>query len=239
MKEIIRKLIQTQGGRYSRELGIHLSGGNSGEIFKWFLASKLFGARINSALAARTYKAFEKKGLLSPKKILNKKWAGLVRILDEGGYARYDFSTARRLLSIATNLEEEYGGDLNTLHERASDGVDLEIRLMRLGKGIGKVTTNIFLRELRQVWRKAQPEISPLVRLAAGNLGFLKKGEVPLQTLQKIWMANKMPGNDFCDFEAALVRLGKDYCKPLKCQRCDLKTNCKRLVNPGRFTPFC
>jgi hypothetical protein len=55
------------------------------------------------------------------------------------------------------DLQEQYAGDLNNLHEKAQDGKDLESRLKQLGKGIGDVTVNIFLRELRTVWVKARP----------------------------------------------------------------------------------
>jgi hypothetical protein len=35
---------------------------------------------------------------LTPKQILKTGWDDLVKILDEGGYTRYDFKTADRLL---------------------------------------------------------------------------------------------------------------------------------------------
>ena len=48
-KETIAQLMEKWGGRYSKELGIDLESGRSDEIFKWFLASILFGARISQA----------------------------------------------------------------------------------------------------------------------------------------------------------------------------------------------
>lgn len=121
------------------------------EIFKWFLASKLFGARIGTNIAIKTYKGFEKRGVVSPERILETGWDGLVRILDDGGYVRYDFSTATKLLEIMEDLKRDYNGDLNRLQQKAGDEKDLEYRLKSLGKGIGAVTVNIFLRELRSV----------------------------------------------------------------------------------------
>jgi hypothetical protein len=41
---------------YSEELGISLWENDDGEIFKWFLASLLFGARISETIAEKTYK---------------------------------------------------------------------------------------------------------------------------------------------------------------------------------------
>ena len=98
VKDTIKKLISTLGGKFSKELGINLSKGKSTEIFKWFLASKLFGARIGTNIAIKTYREFERCCVLSPEKILDTGWDGLVKILDDGEYARYDFSTATKLL---------------------------------------------------------------------------------------------------------------------------------------------
>ncbi|MFO0794618.1 MAG: hypothetical protein U0586_11225 [Candidatus Brocadiaceae bacterium] len=228
---MIKKLISVLGGKFSEELGIDLSKGESTEIFKWFLASKLFGARIGTNIAIKTYREFERCGVLSPEKILETGWDGLVRIVDDGGYVRYDFSTATKLLEIMKNLKKFYHGDLNKLHEMADDEDDLEDLLKGLGKGIGDVTVNIFLRELRSIWKMANPAPSELVILAARNLGFISQMEEPLSALKKFWTLNKIPGKDFSDFEAALVRLGKDFCKKRKCNKCPLESECKCKAN--------
>lgn len=224
---IIEKLIDATGGRFSRELGIDLSVGDGGEIFKWFLASKLFGARISSQIAIKTYKEFEAEGVTTPEMILKIGWDGLVQILDSGGYARYDFSTATKLLEIVNDLEKNYGGDLRQLHDQSTDEKELERRLKDLGKGIGDVTVNIFLRELRNIWNKANPQPCTMVKLAARHLGLLQPGENALKALKEAWEAGKVRGSDFCDFEAALLRLGKDYCKRSRCNICPLKEICK------------
>jgi endonuclease III len=226
VKDTIKKLISTLGRKFSQELGIDLSKGESTEIFKWFLASKLFGARIGTNIAIKTYREFERCGVLSPEKILDTGWDGLVRILDDGGYARYDFSTATKLLEIMEDLKKYYDGDLNRLHQKARDEEELENLLKGLGKGIGDVTVNIFLRELRSVWKMANPIPSELVILAARNLGFISQTEEPLSALKKVWLAHTIKGKDFSDFEAALLRLGKDFCKKRKCSSCPMAEEC-------------
>ena len=224
----IEKLINKVGGRFSSELGIDLSGGDPAELFKWFLASKLFGARISSHIAMKTYKEFEARGATTAEMILKTGWDGLVHILDSGGYARYDFSTATKLIAIMNDLEKDYGGDLKQLHDESADEEELERRLKGLGKGIGDVTVNIFLRELRNIWEKADPQPCTLVKLAARHLGFLRPRENALKVLKEAWEARKVPGRDFCDFEAALLRLGKNYCKRSRCDICPMEEECKR-----------
>lgn len=221
-----KRLIDSMGGRFSAELGIDLAGADSGQIFPWFLAAKLMGARIATKTALATYREFGRRGVTSPERIRKTGWDGLVEILDAGGYSRYDFSTATKLLSITDDLLRLYGGDLNVLHAKSSDSRDLEERLKALGKGIGDVTVNIFLRELRTVWDKARPALSPLVLRAAGHLKLLALDEDPLPALERFWSKRKVEGRDFCDFEAALLRLGKDYCKKRRCPACPMGDEC-------------
>lgn len=208
----IRSLIESAGGRFSKELGIDLHSSKPREIFRWFLAAILFGARISERLATRAFQLFDREGVASPEKILNRGWDGLVQLLDKGGYARYDFKTATKLLEVAKALEEQYGGDLNRLHAMASGGVDLENRLQSLAKGIGQVTVNIFLREMRGIWEKSGPLPSDLCVAAARTLGFIPMNLKPrkkiLVELQALWKTYGLPGMDFADFEAALVRRG-------------------------------
>jgi endonuclease III len=230
---ILKKLIGNVGGRFSVAIGIDLSSQNPEEIFKWFLASVLFGTRISERIVIKTYKEFEKEGILSPESILNTGWGGLVEILDRGGYVRYDFKTATKLLDLSTALTDKYGDDLNVLHSTASGPRDLEARLKALAKGIGDVTVNIFLREMRGIWGKAEPFPSDLVVMAAKHIGIISvrsqdRGKV-LAFLKKKWTDEGMEMKDFPDFEAALLRLGKDYCRKGFCDRCSMKCECRRI----------
>ena len=59
---------------------------------------------------------------------------------------------------------------ISSLHEAAADATDLEARLKAI-YGIGPVTANIFLRELRPVWAKADPAPLPVVVDLAGVQG--------------------------------------------------------------------
>ena len=223
------RLIEVLGGMYSRELGIDLSGPDRAQIFRWFLAAKLMGARISTRVALSTWRAFDRRGVDTPERIQQTGWDGLVAILDEGGYVRYDYSTATRLLAITGDILKGYCGDLNVLHDRSEGPRDLEARLMGLGKGIGPVTANIFLREMRSVWPKADPAISPLALPAARDLGLVKEKGNPLDALRKAWAAEKACGYIFGDFEAALVRLGKDYCRKPRVTICPMREICPKL----------
>jgi len=227
-RESLKALVENFGKKYSESLGIELSDGREEEIFKWFLASILFGAPITETSVIKTYKCFEKYDVLTPKRILQTGWDELVRILDEGSYTRYDFKTADKLLEVMQNLIEKYDGSLTLLFNEASDVQDLEKRLKDLGKGIGGVTVSIFLRELRDIWEKADPNPTDLVILAAKKLGIVKEGtaESALKQLKDFWSKNKVVRKSFVNFETALLRLGKDFCRKKKCVDCLVKNEC-------------
>jgi len=223
------KLVKELGSAYSPALGINLASMESDEVFKWFLASVLFGARIGESIAINTYKEFEKANVLSPKAVLETGWQGLVDILDRGGYVRYDFKTATKLLEVTQTLKDKYECDLNRLHFFARDERDLEDKLRSLGRGIGPVTVNIFLRELRDIWEKAEPPLSEPALLAARNLKLLKvtDASATLEELKTMWETSEEGEVRFSDLEATLVRLGKNYCRKKRCLVCPMKEKCR------------
>lgn len=191
---------------YSEDLGIDLS--EPAGRFRWFLASILFGARISERIAVNTYRQFEMAAVDTPEAIVEAGWDRLVEILDSGGYVRYDFSTASKLIDIMNTLKQKYGS-LENLYHQAADAKDVESRLQEF-KGIGPMTVQIFLRELRGQW-KIQPAISKIAQSTARNLD-IDLGEFEGQRLARI--------------ETALVKLGLSYCKKKKCSQCPTQRFC-------------
>jgi endonuclease III len=136
----------------ARDLGIDIRPGDEPALFKWFIASFLFGKRVQQAVAARAYHVLvDEHGLDSPDKICRHSWQDLVKLLDEGHYVRYDESTADRLLQACRKLREEYGGSIGRLHDASTGPADLERRLLDF-KGVGPKTVQIFLREAQHAW---------------------------------------------------------------------------------------
>jgi 3-methyladenine DNA glycosylase/8-oxoguanine DNA glycosylase len=131
----------------AKSLGIDVESGEDHELFKWFLASYLFGKRISQQIAANTYKVLvDQHHLDSPRKLGHKTWQQLVDLLGEGHYKRYDESTASRLLEVCKKLEHDYGGSLHKLHAQAGSRGELRRRLLEF-KGVGPKTAQIYLRE--------------------------------------------------------------------------------------------
>jgi len=205
----LSSLLASHGQLFSAQLGIDLAGRRAGELFKWFLASMLFGARITESVAVRTYRAFEAHGLLSARRIAAAEFSELLEIMAEGGYVRYDGITSRKVQDAARKLLDEYGGDLNRLHDAASDTSDLITRLTAF-RGVGPVTAGIFLRELRGIWPQAEPPPAELALLAAHHLGIADP--------RAYWKRHAVAGYEFRHFEAALTRVGRDFCRRARCE---------------------
>ena len=105
---------------------------------------------------------------------------------------RYDESKSTQIMRDCMNLVADYGGRLSRLHELATDAADVEGHLFRF-YGVGPVTTNIFLREMRPYWSKADPAPLPIVRELARAEG------VDLDAYDRKSVT-------FCRIEAGLIR---------------------------------
>ncbi len=136
-------------------LGIEIGKGE-GELFKWFIASFLFGKRIQRDIAAEAYRVIvDKHGHDSPAKLGNCSRRALVGMLGEARYVRYDESTAERLAKLCDRLNREYDGALGRIRELSKDRKELEKRLAEF-EGVGPKTVEIFMREAEKVWYEQQ-----------------------------------------------------------------------------------
>ncbi|MGH8419593.1 MAG: DNA methylase [Pseudomonas sp.] len=131
------------------DLNIRVEKDDEHALFKWLIASFLMGKRIRSEIAAETYKVIvEKHQRDTPRKLGACTHAELVKMLGEGGYARYDESTAERLLKLSKKLNEEYGGKIANIRKDSEDRADFEARLGAF-EGIGPKTVEIFMRDAK------------------------------------------------------------------------------------------
>ncbi len=193
------------GGRFSAGLGIDVDGGPD-EVERWALAATLFGARISAAIAERTYQVLAEAGVRTLADAGSCGQEKLVALLDQGGYARYDFSTASKLQKLAAALRDHSDGKVWLLAQGAETFNELAARLQEL-PGWGQVTIALFLRELRGVLPHADPPLDARARQAAVHLGLLVDGSPDAEDLSALRRQAEDAGVDLRDLEAALVRL--------------------------------
>jgi len=135
----------------AEDLGIDVTRGEA-ELFKWFVASFLFGKRIQRDIAAEAYRVLvERNRLDTPHKLRDCGQRRLVQLLGQARYVRYDESTAARLLKLGNQLLTEYDGRLGRLRELGETRAGVEKRLLAF-EGVGPKTVEIFLREAARVW---------------------------------------------------------------------------------------
>jgi endonuclease III len=143
------------GGRMTeiaaKDLGIDVMQGEA-ELFKWFVASFLFGKRIQRDIAAGAYRVMvDLNKLDTPDRLRRSGHRRLVQLLGQARYVRYDESTAARLLKLCDKLESEYDGSLSRLRELGETRRGVERRLQEF-EGVGPKTVEIFMREAARVW---------------------------------------------------------------------------------------
>jgi len=198
---LARRVVAVLGGRFSAELGIDVDAGDA-EVERWFVAATLFGARISARVAERTFGVLAAAGLARIDQFRHVPTDDLIRMLDAGGYARYDFRTATRLLELSEIVNERYDGQVAVIGRRFTTCPELRAALDAL-PGWGPVTIRLFLRELRGVWRGADLPLDQRAEVAAQHLDLLsaRSGLTGLVVLAGAFDL------DARDLESGLVRL--------------------------------
>lgn len=199
----VRAMVARFGGRFSSQVGIDVDDGDA-EIERWFLASTLFGNRVDSHSAARTFRVLDGLGLSSLHDVASCDRDELLRVLEHDGYVRHDYRTTSRLLTLAENARRVLPDGASALGRRFPDVADLRVALETL-PGWGPLTARTFLRELRGTWTGADLPIDPLAARAASHVGLVKSAtSFDGVELERRAAAASI---DVRDLEAALVRI--------------------------------
>jgi hypothetical protein len=132
------------------ELGIDLTSKSEPGLFRWLLASLLFGKPISQLVAKRAYEQLVASGITSLGALLGTTWDELVILLDQAHYVHHDFSTATKLLEVGRSIQDQYGS-VSGLLEKSLDARELEQRLEAF-RGIEPVTAAIFMRDILPIW---------------------------------------------------------------------------------------
>ncbi len=203
-RELVRTLLREK--TYPELLGLDVS--DPEDWFPWFVAASLFAKPISASAARATAQLLFKEKIRSPAAIERCGWDGLVTILDLGGYVRYDFSTATKLLAIAAALP---GDRIRRIVTDASSAREVEEELTKI-RGVGPKTVAIFLRELRGVGGPPVP-VSEEAIAAASRLRLELK-------------ARDLGDRELSTLESVLVRTWVEHCKRGRWRTCPSGTFC-------------
>jgi 3-methyladenine DNA glycosylase/8-oxoguanine DNA glycosylase len=131
---------------HASDLDIDLTDGKPQQLYRWFLASVLFARPIRQEQAAETYRVLLDHGFTSPGKFAGAGREQLRRILDEGGYGRFDYQMTDALHDAMHTIDADEGSVSHMVHSAASRA-ELRETLESL-TGVGPKAVEIFLRDV-------------------------------------------------------------------------------------------
>ncbi len=172
--DVVRRLLDVAGTTFASEAGINLKN-QPMPLFQLLalamLASKPIGADVAAAAARELFDS----GLRAPDSVLGAERQTMIDAFGRAGYARYDESSATRLTEIATTVKESHRGDLRKLAVECEENVDELRRALHRFKGIGDTGSDIFLREVQDVWTWVRPYFDERALSTAKELGLPTK----------------------------------------------------------------
>ncbi|OAK56419.1 endonuclease [Rhodococcoides kyotonense] len=166
-------------------------------LFELLVLSLLLSTRISASIAVAAARELWASGYRTPKKMADAGWQDLVDALGRGHYKRYDESTATRLQKLGARVGDEYGGDLRGLAEKADGDVGTAKKLIQEFEGIGPTGSDIFLREVQDVWPWVGPYFDEKTLDEAKKLGL---------PTDRDELAGLVPKGEAAAFAAALIR---------------------------------
>jgi endonuclease III len=123
------------------------------DMFRWFLLCYLFGKPIRSSTAVDTWRIFVDEKMDTPWAIAAAKDRTLVRLLNRGGYTRYQHVTAHGLQVCMQKLIDMYDGSLFEILESSPDE-DAFLKQLQKLYGVGPKVAEIFSREVEEVFAR-------------------------------------------------------------------------------------
>lgn len=198
-QDTVRRLLEEAGTTYAEEAGI-TPADKPMPLFELLVLCMLASKPIDATVATRAAKELFRAKLRTPDAVLDADRRTMISAFGRAGYARYDESSATRLVAIATAVRDDYRRDLRRLATRAGEDVGVAKRLLKEFTGIGDTGADIFLREVQDTWTWVRPYFDARATAAAADLG-LPDGAAELAGLG---------GNECARLAAALVRVSLD-----------------------------
>ncbi|MFQ6395710.1 endonuclease [Nocardia sp. KC 131] len=196
-RDVVNVLLDRAGTGYAEEAGITLAD-KPAPLFQLLMLAELLSTRISADIAVAAARELITTGYRTPRRVADAGWQELVDALGRGHYKRYDESTATRLGANACLVLDKYDGDLRNLAEAADRDPKRAAQLLQEFQGIGPIGSDIFLREIQDVWSWVRPHFDERARRGAQRV------HLPADTDS---LARLAPDNRAAALAAALVRV--------------------------------
>jgi endonuclease III len=169
-RETARRLIDRAGTTYAEEAGITLKD-TPMPLFQLLALCMLASKPIDAGIAVAAARELFHSGLRTPDDVIDAERHTMIEAFGRAGYARYDESSATRMVDIAEAVRADYGGDLRRLADAADGDVQVAAKLLQGFTGIGATGSAIFLREVQDTWTWTRPYFDERALGAAKKLG--------------------------------------------------------------------
>lgn len=199
-KDVVNALLDRVGTGYAAEAGITLAD-KPAPLFQLLMLAELLSTRISADIAVAAAKELVSTGYRTPNRVADADWHELVDALDRAHYKRYDESAASRLGANASRVLDRYGGDLRKLADEAEHDPTRAAELLHQFQGIGPTGSDIFLREVQDIWTWVRPHFDERALRGAERV------QLPADPDR---LADLAPENRIADLAAALVRVALD-----------------------------
>ncbi|MCK0174086.1 endonuclease [Mycolicibacterium sp. F2034L] len=196
-EDTVRRLLDEAGTTYAEQAGIRLDD-KPMPLFELLTLCMLASKPIDATTAVRAAHEIFSEKLRTPDAVLAANRRTMIDAFGRAGYARYDESSATRLVDMAQAVHDDYAGDLRRLGE-SHDPATVR-RLLKEFNGIGDTGADIFLREVQDVWTWLRPFFDDRATDAAKRLG------LPADPQELAELA----GDRCAALAAALVRVSLD-----------------------------
>lgn len=168
--KVVRRLLDDAGVTYAEEAGIRLKN-TPMPLFQLLALSMLASKPIDAAIATRAAREAFRAGFRTPDAVLTGDRQTVIDAFGRAGYARYDESSATRLRDMAAVVRGEYSGDLRRLAADCDEDRHAAVAALKRFKGIGDTGSDIFMREVQDVWPWVRPYFDARAIAAAKDLG--------------------------------------------------------------------
>ncbi|WP_433196481.1 endonuclease [Nocardia sp. CA-107356] len=199
-QDVVNALMDRAGTGYAAEAGIVLAD-KPAPLFQLLMLAELLSTRISAAIAVGAARELVRTGYRTPQRVADADWQELVDALGRAHYKRYDESTASRLGANASRVLDRYHGDLRELADEAEHDPARAAQLLQQFQGIGPTGSDIYLREVQDVWIWARPHFDERALRGAECI------QLPTDPDR---LADLAPENHTADLAAALVRVTLD-----------------------------
>ncbi|MBI3691978.1 MAG: endonuclease [Mycolicibacterium aromaticivorans] len=169
-RRLIQRLRQHAGRTYAAEAGITLRD-TPMPLFQLLVLCMLASKPIDAAIAMHAARELFRAGLRTPRAVMAANRQTMIEAFARAHYVRYDESSASRLTELATRVNDDYRNDLRTLARITKPDVKDAKQALKQFTGIGDTGSDIFLREVQDVWPWVRPYFDKRSLDSAEQLG--------------------------------------------------------------------